>query len=565
MRRLWHSLRRLTHLSRVLARHGLAHLLGRRVVLRAGGAPGKIWPRLARRLEVAGLPAPERLRIMIEDMGGTYIKFGQMLALQPDILPLEYCNALFNLLDRVEPFPYEEAERICVEELGRRPDEIFDRFERPPVATASVGQVYVAYSGGRKLAVKIQRPNAEFDFGTDIRLMVAMIGLIRRLRLKFLYWLIEPTTEFIGWTREELDYRYEARYSERMRGNAALNPVQHVPRVDEAYTTRRTLVVDYLEGVTLLEYLRARDEGAEAARRLEPEGFDRKRFAANVIDNFLGDAFKNGIYHADLHPANLIILPGSVVGYIDFGITGVISRHARRHLVAMTLALAEGDMETLNSQFLEVSAYDPNADPRAFRAGLDRLALDWYRDDGGERRLAVNFTRIMSDMLVLSRRTGVLPERDIVKYIRSSIAIDGLVTRFAPVFDVGEYLVEACSRYLLWQGRRHRYAPERLLDFTAASGKLLRDGPRRAKRLLDRLASGELPLAPSSTNGREEADRALRGRTLALAGALGVAALTLGAGGGEATVGLNLWSAQWLFVAVAGTLLTGSVRKLLKS
>ncbi len=554
MKRLWHSLVRLWRLSRVLARHGLAYLSERLATK---------WPFSARHLKAPDLPAPERLRVMIEDMGGTYIKFGQMLALQPDILPLAYCNALFNLLDRVEPFPYEEAERIFIEELGRRPEEVFDRFEHRPVATASVGQVHVAYLDGRKLAVKIQRPNAEFDFGTDIRLMVAMIRWIRRLRLTFLYWLIEPTTEFIGWTREELDYRYEARYSERMRENATLNPVQVVPRVHEAYTTRRTLVVEYLEGVTLLKYLRARDESAEAAQRLEPEGFDRRRFAANVIDNFLGDAFKNGIYHADLHPANLIILPGSVVGYIDFGITGVISRHARRHLVAMTLALAEGDMDTLNSQFLEVSAYDPNADPQAFRAGLDRLARAWYRDDGGERRLAVNFTRIMGDMLVLSRRTGVLPERDIVKYIRSSIAIDGLVTRFAPVFDVGEYLVEACSRYLLWQGRRNRYAPARLLDFSAASGKLLRDGPRRAGRLLDRLAAGELPVKLRSDGDREAGDRALRVRALSLAGALGVAALTLGAGGGDATPGLNLWSAQWLFIGVAGALLAGSVRRLL--
>ncbi len=552
MKLAWHNLVRLTRLLRVLVRHGLAQVLGERA-----RGPLQRW------LKVAGLPAPERLRIMIEDLGGTYIKFGQMLALQPDILKVEYCNALFSLLDRVEPFPYSEVERICLEELGRTPEEIFDAFERQPVATASVGQVHVAWLDGVKLAVKVQRPNAEFDFGSDIRLMVAMIQIIRRLRLKFLYWLIEPTTEFIGWTREELDYRFEARYSEQMRRNAALNPGQDVPRVIERYTSRRTLVVDYLEGVTLLQYLRAREVGDEVAiRRLEPEGFDRKRFAANVIDNFLGDAFQNGIYHADLHPANLIILRGSVVGYIDFGITGVISRHARRHLVAMTLALAEGDMDTLNSQFLQVSAYDPKADPAAFRAGLDRLALDWYQEAAGERRLVVNFTRIMGDMLVLSRQTGVLPERDIVKYIRSSIAIDGLVTRFEPDFDVGEYLVEACSRYLLWQGRRDRYAPERLLDFSAASGKLLRDGPQRANRLLERLASGELPVRRGAAES--DGDPGLRDRALQLAGTVVVVALTIAAAAPEAPVlGFNLWSAQWLVLAAAGVFLTGTLRRLI--
>ncbi len=555
MRLLWHNLVRLSRLLRVLARHGCAHLLGER---------GR-WRPLQRWLKVAGLPAPERLRILLEDLGGSYIKFGQMLALQPDILSLEYCNALFDLLDRVEPFDYSEVEEICLEELGRLPGEIFERIERRPLATASVGQVHVGWLDGMKVAVKVQRPNAEFDFGSDIRLMRAMIRLIRRLRLKPLYWLIEPTTEFIAWTQEELDYRFEARYSEQMRRNAALNQVQAIPRVIERYTSRRTLVVEFLEGVTLLQYLRAREHGDEVAiRRLEPAGFDRKRFAANVIDNFLGDAFQNGIYHADLHPANLIILPGSVVGYVDFGITGVISRHARRHLVAMTLALAEGDMETLHRQFLEVSGYDPKADPSAFRAGLDRLARDWYNEARGERRLVVNFTRIMGDMLVLSRRTGVLPERDIVKYIRSSIAIDGLVTRFEPDFHVGEYLVETCSRYLLWQGRRARYAPERLLDFSAASGKLLRDGPQRASRLLERLASGELPVRREAGDeaGTPESSR-LRSRALQLAGAVLLVAVTIAAAPPETLeLGLNLYSAQWLLLAAAGVMLAGTLRRL---
>lgn len=555
MKLAWHNALRLLQIVRVLFRHGCAHLLGDRV---------EAWAPLRRWLPMAGEPAPERLRIMIEDLGGTYIKFGQMLALQPDILSLEYCNALFDLLDRVEPFPYAEVERIWREETGKPLEQVFDSFDREPIATASVGQVHAAYFEGVKVAVKVQRPAVEFEFGSDIRLMVVMIALIRRLRLKFFYWLIEPTTEFIAWTREELDYRYEARYSEQMRRNAAFNPVQTVPPVYGRYTTRRTLVVAYLEGVTLLEYLRAREVGDEVAtRRLEPAGFDRKQLAANVIDNFLGDAFKNGIYHADLHPANLIILPDSIVGYIDFGITGVISRHARRHLVAMTLALAEGDMDTLNTQFLEVAAYDPAADPGAFRAGLDVLARDWYREEEGERRLAVNFTRIMGDMLVLSRQTGVLPERDIVKYIRSSIAIDGLVTRFEPDFDVGEYLIEACSRYLLWQGRRSRYAPDRLLDFSAASGKLMRDGPRRANRLLDRLAAGELPVRreEGDTGGEEEVG--LRARALQLAASAFMVALLL-AWRAPATpvLGLNLWTAQWLFLAAAGALLVRTLRRL---
>lgn len=544
------NLLRIGHIAAVLGRHGLAWLLGK-----TGG------PRfLRRRLPPGELDGPERLRLVLEDLGGTFVKFGQMLALQPDIISIRYCNALFKLLDRVDPFPYSEVERIWTEEIGRPPEEVFERIERRPLATASVGQVHVAWYRGRKVAVKVQRPNVEFQFGSDIRMMLATMGLIRVLRLTFLEWLLEPTGEFIAWTREELDYRYEARYSERVRAFARDNPVQTVPAVYDELTTARTLVVEFLEGSTLIDYLRAREAGDEAEiRRLEPPGFDRKRFAANVIDNFLGDAFTNGLYHADLHPANLLILRDSVVGYIDFGITGVMSRHGRRHLVVMTLALAEGDMDRLHQEFLEIAAWNPEADPAAFRRGLDRLAAAWYVEEGGRREMAVNFTRIMGDMLTLSRKTGVLPERDIVKYIRSAIAIDGLVTRFEPDFDVGGYLAQVCSRFLAWQGRSERFAPERFLDSAAAGGRLLREGPGRTAELMDRLLDGELPvrLVSGGEDGKE-----LGRRALVLGGAMAVVSLLAALGAAPPGWGLNLWTMEMGFLAAAGLALADTVRRL---
>lgn len=550
MKLVWWNLLRLGHIAAVLTRHGLAWVLGK-----TGG------PRfLRRRLPPSELDGPERLRLVLEDLGGTFVKFGQMLALQPDIISIRYCNALFKLLDRVDPFPYSEVERIWTEEIGRPPEEVFEWIEKKPLATASVGQVHVARYRGHKVAVKVQRPNVEFQFGSDIRMMLAVTGLIRLLRLGFLEWLLEPTGEFIAWTREEIDYRYEARYSERVRAFARDNPVQTVPAVYDELTTARTLVVEFLEGSTLIDYLRAREARDEAAvRRLEPPGFDRKRFAANVIDNFLGDAFRNGLYHADLHPANLLILRDSVVGYIDFGITGVMSRHGRRHLVVMTLALAEGDMDRLHEEFLEIAAWNPDAQPEVFRRGLDRLAADWYVEEGGRREMAVNFTRIMGDMLTLSRKTGVLPERDIVKYIRSAIAIDGLVTRFEPDFDVGGYLAQVCSRFLAWQGRSERFAPERLLDSAAAGGRLLREGPGKTAELIDRLLDGELPVRLVS---RDEDGRELGRRALLLGGAMAVVALAATQGGAPGGWGWNLWTVEMGFLAAAGLALADTVRRL---
>ena len=551
MTNVWMGLRRLGRIVRVLLAHGLGVLADR-------------YPAFARWLSDSRLTGPERLRALFEDLGGTFVKFGQMLAMQPDILPIEYCDALLKLLDRMDPFPFADAERMLREELGSGPDELFDAFEREPIATASVGQVYVAWLHGRKVAVKVQRPNVHLEFGNDIQLMTGAMRLIRALRIRRLYWLLAPTSEFVAWSGEELDYRYEARYSEELRRHAVDNPIQHVPVVFGQLSSRRVLTVEFLEGVTLLDAMRARDLGDEAMlRRLEGLGFDQDRFAANIIRNFLGDAFSFGIYHADLHPANLMILEGNVVGYIDFGITGLMSPYSRHHLVAMTLALAEGDLETIYAEYLKITSHDASSDLRAFREGLSALAGTWYEDDGGRRRLCTKITRIFAEMLQLSRQTNVMPERDIVKYIRSAISIDGLLSRFAPGFEIGSHLTENCSRYLKWEARRELLTPENLLAWSTAGGRLLADGPARISRALGRIARREeVDDGEPDFLGEEDDDETLRERALQLAGAVFGVCLLIAAGSGPWRLGLNLLTAELAFLGGAAAMLAGSIHRL---
>ncbi|MCA1593859.1 MAG: hypothetical protein LC754_14660 [Acidobacteria bacterium] len=548
------SLRRLAHIIRVVVRHALAHAFGRSL--------GR-WPRLARRLRVRSISGPERLRVMLEDMGGTFIKFGQMLALQPDILSLEYCNALFDLLDRVEPFAFAQVEQIFVEELGRKPSEIFDAFDPQPLATASIGQVHVGYLGGQKLAIKVRRPSVEIDFAGDIRLISATIRLVKSLRLRSLYWMIEPMSEFVMWTREELDYRYEARYMEQLRRNARDNPRERVPFVLPEYTTRRTLVLEFFEGETLLSFLRALDAGDETKfRRLRATGFEPDKMAHNIINNFLSDVFRHGMFHADLHPANLLILPNNVVGYIDFGITGTISRYSRQNLVGLTLAYTRGDLEGMCEAFFKISVVETPASAEKFRAGLKQMAEGWYETEGRVRRLRKNFTLVMLDMLRLSRRAGVWPERDVVKYIRSAIAIDGLITRFAPSFDLGQHLQAVCDRELKWNARRELFTYESILGWAISSERVVRDGPFRAAEFVDKMAAGDLRARAEFDVESEDADDATRRRVMRLGTSVFAVSLIITATGGQAQLGVNLFTAEMLFVAAAATLLWQTMRRL---
>src|SRR5215467_9951305 len=198
--------------------------------------------------------------------------------------------------------------------------------------------------------------------------------------------------------------------------------------------------------------------------------------AARLIDNFLGDAFRHGMFHADLHPGNLMIMPGNIVGYIDFGISGVLSRFSRRHLISMTLAYARGDLDAMCEAFFQITTFDPNADVRAFRQGLKEVSADWYGTSQSQTRLRRSITSIMLDLLMLSRESGIWPQRDVIKYIRSAIALDGLVKTFTPGVDIGRQLEEACERHIKWDSARSLITPETITGWFGGYAHLARDG-----------------------------------------------------------------------------------------
>ncbi len=513
------------------------------------------WLRTPSRRRMSG---PERVRRVFETVGGTYLKFGQVLSLQPDVLSPAVCDALFDLLDRVPPFPYSEVERTFYEDLGSGPNEIFDQFESQPMASASIGQVHVAELNGRKLAVKVRRPAVERVFAADLHLMRAVAWIIRSLRLTRWSWLVRAIEEFDSWTREELDYRYEARFMAALATNAADNPREAVPEVVRELSTARILVADFLEGPTVLDLIRATSKSSEEllAESAAPN-FKATTFARNIVTNFVSDAFHNGLFHADLHPANLIVLPDNVVGYVDFGITGSLSRYSRRNMVALTLALTRADIDGLVVFFLRISTLDPGADVEAFRRGVRDLLEIWFEPGTNGRRLKTTFTTVMVDMLHLSRQTGIWPTPDVVRYIRSVITADGLVSRFAPDLDAGALLEQVCEETLVSELWRTRLAPENLADWTSSGVRLLQEGPVALNALLEQL-SGGTPTSNEVPGNRRPPDTRSR---LLLAFTSLVAAALASLGGAAPVWGFNMMTAELAVALAAGTMFLATFRR----
>jgi ubiquinone biosynthesis protein len=490
-----------------------------------------------------------------EDAGGTFLKFGQVLSLQPDVLPRDYCNALFDLLDRVPPFELADVERVFREELGRRPTEVFDEFDPVPLAAASIGQVHVARLGGRRVAVKVQRPDIDSSFNADLSLMSAMAFLIARLRIRRLLWLRQAISEFIDWTREELDYRTEARFMDALGHNARNNPTEAIPGLVRGLSTSRILVADFLEGPILVDYLRAIETGR--GREFETSrlgaGFDRHELAANIVRNFVSDAFHHGLFHADLHPANLLILEDNVVGYVDFGITGSLSSFVRRNLVGLTLALARADLDRMLRHYLRLASVTDSSDIAAYRSGLADLLASWFDLDRDHPVLRTSFTRIMLDMLALGRRTDLVPAPDTIRYLRSVITAEGLIARFAPDFDVGATLEEVCEEELREQEWREWLSPANLAEWVVGGLRIFNMAPTLIVERLRGRAHARPDAEPSGSGPGER--RPLQWGLVALA-----CAVIAVAPGAEPVPGANLFTAGMVASAAAVTMFLRTVR-----
>jgi predicted unusual protein kinase regulating ubiquinone biosynthesis (AarF/ABC1/UbiB family) len=433
-------MKRLIHILGTVTRHLFLHVVHHSCRRCPGFAMWVAGSRLSR---------AERARALFQDLGGAFVKFGQVLALQVDVLPREYCDALMGLLDEGPPFPLESVRDTFAEDLGSAPEKLFDYFDPNPFATGSIGQVHLAQRGSRKLAVKIRCPSVESTFGMDVRLVTFIVELITVFNIRTLHWMIVPMREFIAWSSDELDYLSEAQHAEEL--GACSRRTEMIPKVLWEYTSKRILTLDYVEGLTVLDYLRRRDNHQNNVfETLSEAGFVPSCFARNVIRDFLENAFGNGIFHADPHPGNLVIKENNEVGYVDFGICGTLSQHARQHLSAMTLAYSTGDSDGLCASFTRVCALESTSNILGFRTDVEIAIGQWQQAKRELNSQEEGITSRMLQLFTISRRNGLWPNSEVVKYIRAAITLDGVMKLLDPSLSVARELETILFKHPDW-------------------------------------------------------------------------------------------------------------------
>ena len=328
------------------------------------------------------------MRLAFQELGGAWVKLGQMLAMRFDLMPAAYCDELFKLLNAVEPFPYAQVREIIRQELGAPPELVFAAFDEASFAAASIGQVHRAeLTTGEVVAVKVQRPGIREVLMSDISLMYAMVGLIDRSHIFGVARSRDVIDEFARWTHDELDYLVEARQAVVLYDNAKGDRLEKIPRVYRDYTTSRVLTTEFIGGIPLIEIMVARREHNSAyLTSLAERGYDLDTIVRHLDWNMLNQVYVYGYFHADLHPANLFVLPGNVIGYVDFGIVGRLTDGVRESLTRYSWLLFRGEFDDAVAELMRWLAPTTATDARIARRQLVRAHEAFLYDAGAAHR-----------------------------------------------------------------------------------------------------------------------------------------------------------------------------------
>ncbi|MGH3407823.1 MAG: ABC1 kinase family protein, partial [Streptosporangiaceae bacterium] len=470
--------RRYAQISRILLRHGLTpYLRGRR---RAELATSQGRAQLAR-----------ALRLALDDGGVTFVKLGQVISTRRDIVPPEFIDELSQLQDHAAPVAWPEVEAVLRAELGADPAEVFASLDRAPIAAASVAQVHGAtLRSGEAVVVKVRRPGVRGTVDSDLDILGRLAQRLERAtRWGRAIGAVTLARGFAAALREELDLRIEASNLTAVGAAASRAGADVVvPAPVSGLCTGQVLVMERLDGVSL----------AAAGPLLDRLGADRAELARALLDSLLRQIMLDGVFHADPHPGNILLLRDGRLGLLDFGSVGRIDAELRGALQRLLLALDRGDPVRLTDALLAVVERPEGLDELALERDLGRF-MTRYLGPG-----LVPDVRMFADLFRIVAEHGLAVPPEIAAVFRSLGTLEGTLTSLAPDFDL---IAEA--RSFATGAFASQFRPEALqqtaADELTALLPMLRRLPRRLDRITAAVENGQL-----SVNVRllaHEADR----------------------------------------------------------
>jgi ubiquinone biosynthesis protein len=471
------NLGRMSEIAQVAVRHGFGYFLETHKLTDL--LP---WPRrpAALEAELSSTARGQHLREMLDELGPTFVKFGQLLSTRPDIVPPDIITELRALQDDVKPFPFSEVQRVIAEELELPLEKLFLEFDEQPMAAASIGQVHRAVlPNGKPVAVKVQRPDAPRQIEADLSLLyqAARIAKERVRALDFID-ARDLVDEFARSIRHELDYRLEGRNAQAFHHNFAGHPHVRIPRVYWSYSRQRVLTLEMLDGTQLAD--------------LELDGHtleERNRLATLLTETWMTMIFRHGFFHGDPHPANILVMGPEQIGLVDFGQSGKLSDDDISKMTALFIDAASENVDVLAKRLGDLGVRYERAREAELQAELREIYYKYY----GARLAEIDAMQVIREAFALIYSQNLrLPTRFVV--LDKAIAtLASVTTELHPDFNVFE-VAKPYARDLML----HRYTPHRVLRRATKEGRALaqviRETPYQWHEVLEQARHGQLEL-----------------------------------------------------------------------
>ena len=470
--RLERYAKRIAEIAAVLGKYGLADLFG-----------GFKYTWLQDRLKSAdgqsitvGVTQAARVRMALTELGTTFIKLGQMLSTRADLLGPELTEELSQLQANVPPDPSAVARATIEKELGKSIEELFASFEDAPLAAASVAQVHAArLHTGHSVVVKVRRAGVAEQAATDLEIVQALAELLEThspaLRS---YQPLAVVRQFRRTLLRELDLTYERQNQEEFGRNFANDPAVCIPELFSELCSHQVVTMQRLDGII----------GTDI-EALQQSGVDLGEFANRGANMYLDMVFRDGFYHADPHPGNLILLPGNIVGVIDCGMVGRIDEDLRDEVEALLLGIVENDSELVAEQVLRLGSVPSDCARDKLRADLQEFMADYT----GHPLNDIHVGAALSSLVEIIRNHHIVLPPTLALLLKTLIVLEGTSRRFSPDVSLAELMQPYCTRLML-----RRFSPSRIAKRARRSfrvwDRLLTALPRDITDMLARFRDG---------------------------------------------------------------------------
>ena len=372
------------------------------------------------------LTLPEKVRYMLQELGPTFVKFGQIVSSRAENIPPDWLEELDKLQSNVPPFPYESVRKIIIDELGAPPNELFATFSEEPFAAASTAQVHRAtMHDGSEVVVKVQRPNIDVTVKADLNVLRDLSARLQRkqewaqnIDLRGLVY------EFADGILYELDYRNEASNARLLARNMEMFPEIHVPRIFGSHSTSKVLTMEFVDGVKINQ-----------VREIDAAGIDRIPLAEVFVDGFMKQTLFDGFFHADPHPGNVLVnLDTAQIIFLDMGLMGELNRSQRMALADLLISMQQKDGYGLGKAALKLGRPLPGhtVDEKAFLEAMERFADRFLKVEDADLSI------IISSLQDTIRRYGMRLDSDFTLVVKTLMQAESIVHTLVPTMSITE-------------------------------------------------------------------------------------------------------------------------------